>query len=493
LRKSLRDNRALVISSVALLSGLGAAWLLYLLVGHRLLQSIYRNESLEILNRLMPGRDYRTIEEYYAKVDAIMTASTLAVLGVFVVVAFLVRARLLAEAAWSCVSFFVATLALFTFFEMFPAAIHPLHLDPIPYFYLKDRFVPDPVLVYRNRPTLFVSPGQYYGDSYSPLYRVDVQPFAYGNYSLDQEGFTNVDARRPVDVIVVGDSFVEFREHTGDSLGERLAKVSDRTVANLGVGGYGPFQYLELLKRYGLRKTPKFALLCFYEGNDLSDTLGYLRWQKGGKFGFFSEISKPFLLRYLVALEETARYAIKTGSSIIQTALVGDDHWPNDVHPDIAVLRLGNETHKVFLARRADLRPPDQIQSSPEWHALTTILKEFKDVATANGIVPIIVFIPTATHIYAAYSTARSGANWLRLRDAQVKGKANLETSMIQLTRELDLRLIDLVPAFDRAAAEGKLLYYPFDTHWNSEGQQVAADVVAAAIGHARTQALGKP
>ena len=107
-------------------------------------------------------------------------------------------------------------------------------------------------------------------------------------------------------------------------------------------------------------------------------------------------------------------------------------------------------------------------------------------MATANGIVPVVVFIPTTTHIYADYSTAQSGANWLRLRDAQARGRANVEKSMILLTEELDLRLIDLVPAFDRAAAEGKLLYYPFDTHWNSEGRQVAAEVVAKAIGHAR-------
>ena len=31
-------------------------------------------------------------------------------------------------------------------------------------------------------------------------------------------------------------------------------RLSGLTVANLGMGGYGPFQYLEVLKRYGLRK-----------------------------------------------------------------------------------------------------------------------------------------------------------------------------------------------------------------------------------------------
>src|SRR5262249_36220488 len=133
--------------------------------------------------------------------DTIMRVGTLVTLGVFAVVVLLVRARLLAEAALSCLSFFITTFALFTFFEIFPAAIGPLHLDRLPYYYLKSRFVPDPVLVARHRPGLIVDSAQYYGDRYSPLYRVDVQPFTQEKFTLDQEGFTNLDAGRSVDVV----------------------------------------------------------------------------------------------------------------------------------------------------------------------------------------------------------------------------------------------------------------------------------------------------
>ena len=79
MRDLLRNNRALVITSVALLSGLAAAWLLYLLVGHRLLQAMYRNESLETLNHLIAGRDSTPLEAHYEKADTIMRVSTLVV------------------------------------------------------------------------------------------------------------------------------------------------------------------------------------------------------------------------------------------------------------------------------------------------------------------------------------------------------------------------------------------------------------------------------
>ncbi|MFZ2880958.1 MAG: hypothetical protein WA009_15555, partial [Phototrophicaceae bacterium] len=43
-------------------------------------------------------------------------------------------------------------------------------------------------------------------------------------------------------------------------------------------------------------------------------------------------------------------------------------------------------------------------------------------------------------------------------------------------------RLIDLTPAFEAAAAEERLLYYPYDTHWNQAGHDLAAQVIAEAI-----------
>ncbi len=48
------------------------------------------------------------------------------------------------------------------------------------------------------------------------------------------------------------------------------------------------------------------------------------------------------------------------------------------------------------------------------------------------------------------------------------------------LARQLHLPLVDLVAGFQNAAGQGKLLYYPLDTHWNREGRYLAAKLVAA-------------
>ena len=92
------------------------------------------------------------------------------------------------------------------------------------------------------------------------------------------------------------------------------------------------------------------------------------------------------------------------------------------------------------------------------------------------------MFIPTKVHIYAQYSTDKSGENWLKIRQEQIAVKANIENALISLAEQLDIMLINLVPVFESLAREGKMLYYPFDTHWNSAGREIAARYVAEVL-----------
>ena len=110
------------------------------------------------------------------------------------------------------------------------------------------------------------------------------------------------------------------------------------------------------------------------------------------------------------------------------------------------------------------------------------LLRQFKTIAAENSIVPIVVFIPIKAHIYAEYTTSDDVSNWMKIRGQQIAAKDNTESALRSLCREIGLELISLSPAFGRAAGQGKFLYYPFDTHWNSEGRQIGASVVAKTL-----------
>jgi SGNH hydrolase-like domain, acetyltransferase AlgX len=60
--------------------------------------------------------------------------------------------------------------------------------------------------------------------------------------------------------------------------------------------------------------------------------------------------------------------------------------------------------------------------------------------------------------------------------------RENIEKAITVLANESRVDLITLTPVFNQAAAEGKMLYYPLDTHWNAEGREIAARFFAAAL-----------
>ena len=102
------------------------------------------------------------------------------------------------------------------------------------------------------------------------------------------------------------------------------------------------------------------------------------------------------------------------------------------------------------------------------------------------------MYIPTAAHIYAKYSTQESGTNWLKILESQIAAENNVEKAFILLSQEIDMILINLTPAFNSAAKDGAMLFYPFDTHWNSEGREVAATFVAETLDMLEQQGRGE-
>ena len=97
----------------------------------------------------------------------------------------------------------------------------------------------------------------------------------------DAWGFRN--ARRPetADIVCIGDSMtygvmVPARE----SWPVILARLSGETVYNMGLGGYGPIQYLYLLENLAVKLRPKTVIVGFYFGNDLFDVYTAVRSNK---------------------------------------------------------------------------------------------------------------------------------------------------------------------------------------------------------------------
>ena len=102
----------------------------------------------------------------------------------------------------------------------------------------------------------------------------------HGTMELDGQGFCNqrldLHDQPSVDVVTLGDSFawcisIEPRAAWASQLG----LLTGRTVLNLGRGGIGPYEYLQILRHFGLPRRPEVVVMQIYEGNDLRDALRY--------------------------------------------------------------------------------------------------------------------------------------------------------------------------------------------------------------------------
>jgi hypothetical protein len=379
-----------------------------------------------------------------------------------------VLVRVLRNGALAAGAALAAWAVVFLTIELFPGWLNRMPLDGITYYSLKRRYVSDPDLVfaYRHTATIRRERSQYVGDLYSPRYGVPAEPFEYVA-TYDERGFRRGTSKPPFEIVVIGDSFIEIGESDAVTFSELLHKASGRSVLDLGRAWYGPQQYLALFERYAVPERPAVALLCFFAGNDFDDIHHYEEWRGGSKFYFYEEIDKaPIGARFLRATAESI------GFLVARLGLRRADTGPRGLGPSsLGLIDLGDRTQLMAFAYW------ERKISSDELDRLREILAVFKATAEDAGIAPWIVYIPTATQIYAQRHSADSHPSFIE-RVRTMTGHPSRE-AVVHLSAELGIELVDLLPAFETLAEEGRLLYYPFDTHWNAEGRRAAAEVIA--------------
>jgi PAS domain S-box-containing protein len=478
-------NSLRVLTYIGLLA-IVMAWILYVLFGHDLISDMYHGRAaLPLLNDMMEGRGSTAIQSYHQTADRLMLLGTFWLVISYLTVVFLLRRPI--GALLAILSFFITSFLVFCFFEFAPYLIKPFGLDAIGYYAYKVNYLDDDLLIYREKPFNNVTYKNYRSENYSALYGIEVPPVHF-EWITDKNGFRNAQAREQSDIIAIGDSYLEWGNTESDTFVRRLEdKLPGFTAANLGKSGYGPPQYLEVLKRYGVNYRPKYALMAFFEGNDIQDTKAYFGWRKGQTEKLpafpYRMAQLSFTQRYLLALNSEATFVTATFNYWVNFALnrmAQHRGYAYDIHPDLALINLGDgKTHKMRFVEHLDTRSPKEMLASAEWRQLKTVMADVREACEKNGISLIVMYIPAAAHVYAQYSTTQSGENWLRIRDQQIQAKTNTEEAMSQMAQDLDLELISVTPTLEEAASRGKMLYYSLDPHWNPEGTELAANYVA--------------
>lgn len=324
-------------------------------------------------------------------------------------------------------------------------------------------------------------------------------------YRINSQGFRGdeLDASPTARIVVYGDSFthgyysdlehtfaVRLEEHLKDQLGPGLE------VVNAGVAGYGPDQELVKMERELPVLKPDLVIVAIFSGNDFGDLVRNKLFRVDGQGGITPNhfTIAPDLMREMeVQRNESILKRVIRGAVQALAIRVGLRDAPSsDVETMTRADRLeyfraqhlreydefvvqGNDEVKELAwdSYDADVSLTPNSESARYKIALMDgVLGRMQAAAAKAGAPLVLVPIPHPLDL-GAHETGE--VDRAKYPDYQPRG---LVAILERIAARRDIPSVDLYSAFAAHGSES-IYFRGFDDHWNDEGQDFAAQVVA--------------
>lgn len=314
-------------------------------------------------------------------------------------------------------------------------------------------------------------------------------PGTVNTVTMDENGFCNAPelyTRQPnFDIVAIGDSFTWCTTvHPQDTWVAQLANTANTSAYNLGKPAIGPYEYLQLLKRFGLEKSPKTVVMSLYEGNDLRDALKYASYRQSGTaekqtlkearaeerlFGPLSQYSYALNLLKSVLISNEP-----TDTATIEGYSEEDENFRYTLAFDSGSVPFNLENGDLDEVVHAKLLHDKKV----DLNVFSEALSQFAQLAKSEGFKPILMYTPSA---YTAYANVVSFQQ-PELNDIMPAYSQQQRDFFRQQAAQLGVEFIDLTPHFQAAAPNyttpEKLLYYQTNRHLTKYGHELVADVL---------------
>lgn len=323
-----------------------------------------------------------------------------------------------------------------------------------------------------------------------------------GEIHMDDRGFCNpegaIGADGTVEIVAMGDSFTACMNEPADSSAPEsyvnwpfvLGRMAGVSVYNLSRGGYGVYEYVQLLKHYGLQLRPKIAIMQIYEGNDLRDAqhvVAFRQMTPEEKANVPLRASwEPMKVSYegllrnwvgrnsyaynflLVAIVKGISEVIElTERSAGAEAAVNFKFWL-DYEPSPILMNPDND-------QKDEVRTARSLQAGEfSFSNFDEPLEEFAALARENGFAPVLSYAPAAHVAYESVVRFEDPA----LKELMLWYSEQQRAYFARKCEELGIVFIDLTPVLQAAIAEhgvDELLYYPSNIHFTVLGHQVVS------------------
>jgi hypothetical protein len=338
---------------------------------------------------------------------------------------------------------------------------------------------------------------------YDPDLGFRVRPYAHygrqGQWTANEFGFNDRDyahepAREAFRILVLGDSFNWTFGHEGNYVGLLEARLHERfgedrvDVINAGYSSTQTAEQLALLEKFGLRYQPDLVVLMLYAGNDfLEADPGRRRIAYGGttidiwpeRDFHWTLFGQPVLARSRLLLFLRERWVAWTRMTpSIQAQLDSPPAspgrparpWPDRTqrtYSDAYLKHVQGKLMAVDKRRRTRFDPHEEL--------VHRSLLGMRDLLAERGIDFVVVVHPDQFQIDP------------HLRDALI-ARRGLKRHLYDWNRpqrqladwceDGGIECHDWQPPFQRAFYRNRPIFLPNDSHWDIEGNHLAAELL---------------
>jgi hypothetical protein len=326
-----------------------------------------------------------------------------------------------------------------------------------------------------------------------PLLGMTIAPGAGG---FDRWGFRNPGIPDAVDVLALGDSHTYGNTaRMRDAWPQVLSRETGLSVYNMGLGGYGPNQYYQLLATRGITLRPKTVLVGLYLGDDFENaysiTYGLDYWtflrdgrrdrvnadiwgddEPPGEVKTFRNWLSRHSLLYRLTVHGPALATVKASLQFLQATRTHD--------PSVAVFNDSpNNIHEAFRPIRIRAGLDQERPEVREGMRITfQLLADMARLCIHNGCDLIVVIIPSKETVFADY-LRNAEINLKAVIDSLIRNESLATAELETFLRREGIRYVETLPAL-RSSARGELYYRgPADMHPGANGYKVIGTTVA--------------
>lgn len=292
-------------------------------------------------------------------------------------------------------------------------------------------------------------------------------------------------------ILVLGDSYVEGAQvQANQTMAARLESMLTQQagrpveVINAGVFGYGTTQEYLLLDEIGAKFQPDLVLLFFCHCNDIANNNYRLELINGELWRalkpYFDLSDNGNQLELIPAPPPSARTSLRERLrdysmlyNVIETGVVYKFELQNPQEAFNGVDGLTDPIRGKF-----DVKPTGEWDRA--WEITDLALEKVRDRAAEAGAKFVIVGIPDHRMLDRSYW--RKGDDIKRLVDSGKVSPTAPIALLDRIAQRLDVPHESLLSTFQpKVDADGLTRYYiDGDFHWTVDGNQVAAEAVAA-------------